>query len=663
MKPGFALKTRLNPVLAVVALVAGSDLLVAQDIPPTTDPSLDPGAVSGGDVSPAADSGAPSNMLQERTTIIYRDAPLLDVINHLTEATKINAAMAPAAVAMGKENVTIRLTDVTYETALKTVLDLYRLGTVLENGVLRIDTLENIKREQEDKKRTRDSRMILEPTRLMVWQLNHAKSDAIAPVIANTLASIKSIDQRFSIQPDTRSNKLLVEGTQEAQMRVKTLIENLDRGKPGVTIEARIIEATNNVAQTLRVNWGTRFGMDAARGMSTGLPFPNSILGSMAGAGATAPVGVGRNDPSPSSVGLSLGSINGMIQLDAILQAYEQEDLAHIIASPSVTVMDNETAHFEETMETRQLSVPIGNGQSAAGASFQAKLSLDVKPLIASDNTLELEVSVDRDSPTSAADAAIQSKTARNAKTKLTVRNGETAVIGGLYQTKKVKTQGRVPVLGRLPIIGFLFRSTQETTERAEIMILITPRIVPAAGGTTASAPPISNLSGFPAPAAATPANPAMPGNLAVPTQTSATAPTNLTLPPNGTGTNANGAKGSADELSLDGEEGFGANSMNSINPSTSLNQGTIPTNNSAKKNNTRLNSGAANNGLNTAAPRNNTVANSATSNGAGNGANETLGTTNSTNSGTTSSTNSGSTNSIESTDSMPELDNLDEDL
>jgi hypothetical protein len=110
-------------------------------------------------------------------------------------------------------------------------------------------------------------------------------------------------------------------------------------------------------------------------------------------------------------------------------------------------------------------------------------LELKVAPQITSENTLELDIDVTRQTPTNAPTDPVQGSIKRQANTKLIVNNGETAVIGGLYQTQKFKGQGRIPFLGRLPIIGMLFRTNEEQSFRSELMVLITPRILPGGAG------------------------------------------------------------------------------------------------------------------------------------------------------------------------------------
>jgi type IV pilus secretin PilQ/predicted competence protein len=549
--------------------------------------------------------------LQEPTSIQFRDALLIDVLRMLCEEAKINYAIAPDAESKAKQTkVHVKLTNVTWEIALKTILDLYGLGTVLENGIVKLDSINNIKRDQQEKEQLKAEMTRSEPTRVAIYQLNYTKATDLSTLVLAVMKSHSSKDNRFSVQPDDKSNRLLVEGVASAQVRVKTLIERLDRRKQMVSIETRIIEASNDVSRLLRVNWGSRFGFDAGRGLSSGLLFPNSILGSMGGAGEVAPLGAGRLNPQPGTLGFSVGTINGMFNLDAILRAYESENLANIVASPTQTVMDNDTADFSENLVT-QVPLAAAVGQTTVQyATFTSTLAVKVTPQIASDSSMELGVEVTRDTPTSAANSNIQSKTSRSAKTRLAVRHGETAVIGGLYQTTKTKTQERIPFLGRLPIIGALFRSNSTTSMRTELMILITPRIVNNASGANVAT---ASVLGSTLDSSALQPLPLSNGTLE--SGPSATPAASMPLAPSANGSAAN----PADELGgLDEESPSSQNAaastpvINSKNSTMALNNQSKIGNASVPKNAAPLNAAPLN-----AAPLNGAPLNGAPLNGA----------------------------------------------
>ncbi|NBW80199.1 hypothetical protein EBR21_00445 [bacterium] len=444
--------------------------------------------------SPVADNSG-SNQGSELVSLEYRNAPLVEVIRTLADGANINITLSPE-VEKGSP-VSIRLNKITYEQAMKSILEAYKFGSVFENGILKIDTLANLNTLREEKLKEKESAWKVLPTKRLVWQVNYAKAVELQPILETMLKGYK-VDPRFSIVSDKRTNKLVIEGIADALVEAKAILENLDKRKQQVLIEARIVEASNELSKTLSITWGTRFGFDGNRGLANGLIFPNSLTGSVGGAGA-----LGSNAPnpglatSPTQLGtlqFTVGSINNMINIDAILRAYETESLANVIASPRVVVQDQEKAIIKEDV-TLSRSV-LGPDGKPEGRNTIAALELQVAPQVTSENTLELDIQVQRQTPTNPPTDPVQGSIKRQANTKLIVANGETAVIGGLYQTQKFKGQGRVPFLGKLPLIGALFRTNEEQSFRSELMVLITPRILPGTAGRSSARTDLPILGG-----------------------------------------------------------------------------------------------------------------------------------------------------------------------
>lgn len=452
-------------------------------VPPPVNASAGAKEAAGSLPPPVADASAPpADPAQpagpELINLEYRNAPFVEVVRTLAEGANINITMS-AEVEKGSP-VTIRLNKVTHEQALKAILETYKFGSIVENGILKIDTLLNLNALRDEKIKYKEASWKLQPTKRMVWQVNYAKATELVGLL-NTMLKGYTIDPRFSIVADKRTNKVIIEGIPDALVEAKALLENLDRRKQQVLIEARIVEASNELSKTLSITWGTRFGFDGNRGLANGLIFPNSLSGSLGGAGAlgaSAPApGMATSPTQLGTLQFTVGSINNLVNIDAVLRAYETESLANVIASPRVVVQDQEKALIKEDV-TLSRSV-LGPDGKPEGRNTIAALELKVAPQITSENTLELDIDVTRQTPTNAPTDPVQGSIKRQANTKLIVNNGETAVIGGLYQTQKFKGQGRIPFLGRLPIIGMLFRTNEEQSFRSELMVLITPRILP----------------------------------------------------------------------------------------------------------------------------------------------------------------------------------------
>lgn len=455
--------------------------------------------------------------LLKTVSIEYHGAPLGEVIRAIADSTKTNVVFHSKVPLDNQVN--MKLTGVTYEVALRTILDSFQLAAEIKNDIIYIDTLENLQKKREfvfseqtaewkKKLNLRNNSWMIEPSRIMVWQVNHAESDELLPILENMLSAFKD-DPRFRLRADKRTNKIIIEGVKEALIRAKSILVNLDKQKQEILIEGRIVEASTEMSRALGVTWGSRFGLDGQRGLGTGLVFPSTVAGSLGGAGsigATAPNPlVSMNPTQIGTMGLSFGSITGVLNLDAILKAYETENMANLIASPRIVVQDHEEAIISESTKISKTAAKLeGSAGSAASAvptagaggaaaapsaggsstggqtssDIATELTLKVRPQMTATDMIELTIDVSRTSPFAGLNNATSGSTTRSAKTKLNVRNGDTAVIGGLYQTSKRKSQGRIPILGKLPIVGFLFRSDDEEWIKTELLVMITPRLL-----------------------------------------------------------------------------------------------------------------------------------------------------------------------------------------
>lgn len=438
-----------------------------------------PEATTGNSAVPGLGDSSPR--LEEKVTLDFRATPLGDVLRTIAEQSSINLVIGRSV--NQSEPVTLRLNDVTYKTAMQTLLQINGLDAQTKDNILRIDSIEKVTSELNQKKTLERSEWNSQPSRVMIWQLNYAGADTVAPLVEKMITSKFSGLTNFSISTDMRTNKLMIESIPEVLERAKTLIQILDKRKRQVLIEARIVEASRDMSKSLGVNWGASFNLDGRNGLSTGLVFPNSIAGTIGGAG-----NVGTNAPrkgvagDPARVGttaLTIGSINSLINLDAVISAYETESMANIIASPRIVVEDQDTANINETTSKKSQTIV---GQTVVSNQASYELSLTVKPKITNDGNIQMSIQVNRGTPGNDSSNGVETITNRAAKTNLSVGDGETAVIGGLYQSSKTDSIGRIPILGDLPLIGWLFRTRSQGSLRTELMVLITPRLVKERG-------------------------------------------------------------------------------------------------------------------------------------------------------------------------------------
>ncbi len=285
---------------------------------------------------------------------------------------------------------------------------------------------------------------------------------------------------------DQTSNQLIVQETEQKLAQIRELVRNLDKQTPQVLIEARVVEANSNYARALGIQWGAEVDASTRTGYSTGLFFPNNIgaSGGLSTAGATQFYQPGADslmvdmgaEGASSGLAFNLGSIPGLVDLDARLSAMESDGWGKVVSQPRVTTLDNRTAVISQGQRIPFLST------SAGGTNVQfieATLQLEVTPHITQDDKVFLAIQVTNNradfSQLVQGNPAIQIKEAR---TELLVEDGDTTVMGGVFSTEQSYNQDRVPGLSKIPLLGYLFKNSADATTRNELLVFITPHIV-----------------------------------------------------------------------------------------------------------------------------------------------------------------------------------------
>jgi type IV pilus assembly protein PilQ len=280
--------------------------------------------------------------------------------------------------------------------------------------------------------------------------------------------------------------------------RAKDLITDLDRATSQVEIEARIVVTSRNFTRDLGIQWGFLNRQTPQFNNTTNLAFPNAIVLNGQGVPSTSGIpadqgiagadiaGIGPNDrgyavnlPATafnSAIGISLGNILGSFNLDLALTALERQGRGRLLSTPKVTTQNNQSAEIKQGVQ-----IPIQTvANNTVTVSFKdAVLTLKVTPQITEAGTVILTVEVENNS----ADFAnlvngIPPINTQSAKTQVLVRDGATAVIGGIYQSNEQTSQGRTPFLANLPFVGGLFRNRFITNTNNELLLFITPRII-----------------------------------------------------------------------------------------------------------------------------------------------------------------------------------------
>lgn len=437
--------------------------------------SVDPSSMYGGGTSGFAFATdvvpvSAQHYTGRRVSIDLQDADIHTVFRFLAEYGDINIVSSDDV----KGKVTVRLTDVPWDEALAAVLQAKGLGAQQFGNIIRVAPMEQIKSEQQASLDAMRAREQQEPLAVYLAPLNYAQADELAEQVESLLS------ERGSVEVDTRGNSLIIHDTEEKIAIIRGVLQSLDKANRQITIETRFVEADSNFNRDLGIQWGANLDASATTGYPTGAFFPNSIQAGGA-TGASNDLSdnllVDLGTSSSSSIGFSLGSIPGLIDLQARLTALEQEGWGKIVSSPTLRVMDNETGTVEQGSRIPYLSTSNGGTQVQF---VSAVLSLEVTPHITAEGTIFLDVHITNDRPDFA--NLVQGQPAiltKDITTRVLVADGDTAVLGGVYQTQETFSQGRVPGLGKIPLIGYLFRNSSTTRKQAEMLVFITPRVVP----------------------------------------------------------------------------------------------------------------------------------------------------------------------------------------
>jgi type IV pilus assembly protein PilQ len=304
---------------------------------------------------------------------------------------------------------------------------------------------------------------------------SYAKAADLSALLTKSVLS-----QRGAVQVDPRTNTLIITDLPDRLESASALIQALDRAQPQVEIEARIVKTTKTYARALGIQWGFSGRVNPELGNATNMAFPNNgSLGGRATGSAAAP-GTAVNLPASAgktpiatAVGLALGSVNGSFNLDAALTAGEANGNVRLLSTPRVSTQNNVEAEIAQGVQIPYQTV---SNNTVTTAFKDAALTLKVIPQITEAGTVIMKIAVDNGSVGEIFNGVPSINTQR-ATTTVLVSDGQTTVIGGIYASENHNNTDRVPGLGSVPLIKWLFRRDSVSDENSELLIFITPRI------------------------------------------------------------------------------------------------------------------------------------------------------------------------------------------
>ena len=394
-----------------------------------------------------------------------------EVLYFISEGTGLNMVISEGVT--GK--ISVKLRQVPWDQVLLTVLKAKKLGYLREGNVIRIMTLASLRQHQREIQEMIASQKILDPLQVKVIPVVYAEADQLEKQVGVFLT-----EKRGRTVVDRHTNSIIVTDTERVISKVEALIKNLDRSPTQVMIEAKIVEARKSFVRNLGIGWlftGEPLNINPGNNSRLALNITGGIdafptLRSITGGGRTVKT---RN------LAISFAPIG---RLEAVLDLSEANGTAHVISSPRIMVLNGEEATITQSTETIDIATQAaGTTGQTVGTSAQRSpvvLQLKVQPKITALGSVFMQIEMKRDFPGPIVDQGTKARpvNTRAASTKVLVDNGQTIVIGGIYQKDETRFDEGLPVLKNIPILGWLFNTFSSDISRNELLLFLTPRVM-----------------------------------------------------------------------------------------------------------------------------------------------------------------------------------------
>tara|TARA_Y100000589_G_scaffold63147_1_gene54408 strand:+ start:6836 stop:8956 length:2121 start_codon:yes stop_codon:yes gene_type:complete len=417
----------------------------------------------------------------EKLSLNFQDIEVRSVLQLIADFTGLNLVASDTV----SGSITLRLQNVPWDQALDLILKTKGLDKRQIGNVLLVAPADEIAAREKLELETNKQIAELAPVRLDIIQINYAKAADIVQLIKEDK---ELISERGFVSSDVRTNTISVRETADKLEQIRRLVSTWDVPVRQVSIEARIVRAQTNVAESLGVSWGgaaydvrgddsvisiggSQTALQEARtweddsgdsNNSMTLSFPDALA-----------VDLGVTDDGTSSFAIGWGSDDFLVDLE--ISALESDGKAELVSQPRVVTADRQTATIKSGEE-----IPYQKAASSGATSVsfkEAVLSLEVTPQITPDDKIIMDLVVNQDSRGEET-AGVPSINTNEVATQVLVGNGETVVLGGIFQSQVSTQITKTPFLGDIPYLGRLFKRTDYIDERSELLIFITPKIV-----------------------------------------------------------------------------------------------------------------------------------------------------------------------------------------
>lgn len=420
--------------------------------------------------------GAKRDYKGQPISLNFQDIPIRTVLQIIADHNGFNLVTSDSVAG----NVTLRLDGIPWDQALDVVLRVKGLDRRMEGSILMVAPTEELAAREARELEARQQVEQLEPLFSDFLQINYAKAADLAGLLSNKEATLLSA--RGSVVVDERTNTILIKDTARNIESVRRLIERLDIPVRQVLIESRIVTVNDNVTDELGIRWGFSDQQSSSggnRGVSGNAAGANAIsTGNMPALDNRWNVNLPVSNPA-GSIAFHVARLADGTLLDLELSALEQENKGEVIASPRITTSNQKEARIEQGVE-----IPYVQAASSGATTVEFKkavLSLTVTPQITPDNKIILDLVITQNTRGETVQTPTGPATAIDTQqimTQVLADNGETIVLGGIYQQQIVSTVSKIPLLGDIPYLGVMFRNKRELNEKSELLIFVTPRIL-----------------------------------------------------------------------------------------------------------------------------------------------------------------------------------------
>ncbi len=437
----------------------------------------------------------------EKLSLNFQNVEVRAVLQVIADFTGLNIITSDTVTG----SLTLRLKDIPWDQALDIIMQTKGLDMRKNGNVVLIAPREELAVKEKQQLEAQQQISDLEPLQTEMFQLNYQKADAVQKLLSDKEG--KFLSKRGNAVVDARTNILFVQDTGARLEEVRRLIRQIDIIVRQVVIESRIVVADDKFSRSLGVRFGMQTGFTLNRRYAGGFggslntqpvvhtagntltrdtrtQTPYELASGLASAGYSDSPQLNVNLPVPNPAGqlaltlINLGSGN-LINLE--LSALESDSRGKVVSSPRVVTADNQKASIEQGTEIPY--VTPGSANSPATVQFKkAVLRLDVTPQITPDNRIIMTVEIRKDSVGQQVNLGggftVPAIDTKNVTTQIAVNNGDTAVIGGIYEETLNNDVTKIPLLGDLPVLGYLFKTTDKKIDKTELLIFLTPRVI-----------------------------------------------------------------------------------------------------------------------------------------------------------------------------------------